>query len=1038
MNDNKMIDVITDPVKKINKLKNKSDSELIARLSKAIREVQLPIDSKYKQIEDHLYLINREKIDYFLENDFYCPTVMEVVDMIIRFYMTQANTMKNNTDAIQTLISQDSLRWFTNFSLLATDKSQESTIYRSGLRFLSDTILIKTPQTSDGNVNLLYEAIFGHALNKFRNKTPCFMYVFGAFNCAPPLNAPPNICSTNDIYLIVEFIKNASTLLSILDMGELTADELFLIIMQILYSLQIVSPTKFVHNDLHPGNIMIRRLKFPIQIPYTVPLLGTFYITTKFVPSIIDYGFSRIETVDGEVIGNEKNKALQLSLSTEYYFPGVDSFKLISSITRKLAQLISMNKQNINIAESYNMMRKIFFPYYINAEFPENKIGSREYFEKYNNIRADLPISYLTSDNQLRSDIIISQSISILINYIYVNFTDYYNRLLPQQPTPRMPIITLSCKPFDEVLSKITEKTSTCQGSNYMMNSSSFTDYYGTDRYWYDCAKFYFDGVFNVIELPINMTLYHGSGVLAYFDAEYPLGIDYYKIGLNPLTKQQKEMLKNPGIKNSKKTQFLRSIQPVTLSYFGDYAVAAEYSQGEISVGGTKYKCGTNCIHAYRLKKKAIFIDLYDPLNLQTLFRFQEEFIRDGSLTRDDYKIISDAYRITNSNQFIDLTKYAESEIKNQRFNIDPVQKFQTALDPRRRFEMQNVGRGSLRNPDYKVPKAILNMVINKYGYAGFINPRTYYTGSNNAGKYRFGEIVFDSTVLDYVKRDYTNYNDWQYQNIKAVYGSMKKLINNFQKYKTSNIDFHAGNLYEHSVWTALYTQYQFVISSQWASGIPDSYRALAVFAAFVHDIGKGGDNETLYYDKPDHPKIGYQYLSGARNYLLNEKGDKLDIKDIYNEAGFNNNLQIYTIQIVAGIHWLFGEKVSKLDNNNGVQLANEYLDVFIKFLKQTNIIISIPEQQFILLICILISAMDVKATQPFIDNISWISLTQKVKNDPKFIADYINAFAIDFPFLSNRGKNHRGGNKYNDFNFEQKGLIMRNFIIDQATIRLK
>ena len=46
-----------------------------------------------------------------------------------------------------------------------------------------------------------------------------------------------------------------------------------------------------------------------------------------------------------------------------------------------------------------------------------------------------------------------------------------------------------------------------CKGTNWKANEG-FTDQYGLNRYWFSCAKFYFDGNFNIVELPKEFSLY--------------------------------------------------------------------------------------------------------------------------------------------------------------------------------------------------------------------------------------------------------------------------------------------------------------------------------------------------------------------------------------------------------------------------------------------------------------------------------------------------------------------------------------------------
>jgi|SaaInlLV_10m_DNA_2_1039722.scaffolds.fasta_scaffold00006_47 hypothetical protein len=97
-----------------------------------------------------------------------------------------------------------------------------------------------------------------------------------------------------------------------------------------------------------------------------------------------------------------------------------------------------------------------------------------------------------------------------------------------------------------------------------------------------------------------------------------------------------------------------------------------------------------------------------------------------------------------------------------------------------------------------------------------------------------------------------------------------QELIENMKFYKTTNLG-HEGDLYQHSIWTALNTHKWFDEGNEWCEGLTEKDKKIAVLTGFLHDTGKAGDLEFTFLAKPAHPQIGFDYLIGNKEYKIDE-----------------------------------------------------------------------------------------------------------------------------------------------------------------------
>ena len=224
-------------------------------------------------------------------------------------------------------------------------------------------------------------------------------------------------------------------------------------------------------------------------------------------------------------------------------------------------------------------------------------------------------------------------------------------------------------------------------------------------------------------------------------------------------------------------------------------------------------------------------------------------------------------------------------------------------------------------------------------------------------------------------------------------------LANDFRKYKTTNVSWHAGDLYEHSVWTALILEKWFEENKFWVADIDPQYKRIFILAGYLHDIGKGGDRKVQYNLKPEHPQTGFEYLIGKKDYrLIGVPVQKFDIPSFFTGLNLTRKEQ-KIITVLVGIHSDFGRNVmAEIDDythkNEKKKIYKAFMESISKLCKEVGI--TLDRQIFIMAIAI--NAADVKAAQ-------------EVKYKSKL-------FSFPKPIL----KPHEGSNPYENFEFDTKG----------------
>lgn len=189
-----------------------------------------------------------------------------------------------------------------------------------------------------------------------------------------------------------------------------------------------------------------------------------------------------------------------------------------------------------------------------------------------------------------------------------------------------------------------------------------------------------------------------------------------------------------------------------------------------------------------------------------------------------------------------------------------------------------------------------------------------------------------------------------------------QEFFSDLKKYDTSMRDCHWGNVYQHNVWVARSIALFFDNPTHrpdffhWVERIDPKYKKFLIFTGFLHDIGKAGDLLYNFTTKPNHPKIGYDYLMGAKFYKFSST-KTFDLCEWVRNFGFNDN-DIILMAILIRIHHKFGDLLT-----SGIT-AEQYINTLQIYINEAHFNGGIVTEN-LLNMCILLSAADVHGLSP-------------------------------------------------------------------------
>lgn len=234
-----------------------------------------------------------------------------------------------------------------NLNQINYEKQTNSYYLTADFENIENMFVIKVPKTLTGDkVFLIHESFVGlYGTNILRQYIPNFIYVYGSFKCSPPLIDDDTkkvatwcLHDYNSVnYVLFENVFPAITLSKYIEACNGT--DFINIYLQVLYSLKLANKVcGFTHYNLHSDNIMLRTLHDGkiFNIRYENENDNIEYFRTKYIPTIIDYSFSRI-TIDGQNFGKFGYSQFSIYPDRDWIFH--DLYKLLMFCIMKAIQV---------------------------------------------------------------------------------------------------------------------------------------------------------------------------------------------------------------------------------------------------------------------------------------------------------------------------------------------------------------------------------------------------------------------------------------------------------------------------------------------------------------------------------------------------------------------------------------------------------------------------------------------------------------------------------------------------------------------------
>lgn len=234
--------------------------------------------------------LNRKEMEQLLIESFYNPEVLKVISDAINSYL-----YLTDDTAIPSLKFR---HFFTELQKIGGKSSFGTALLASSNEL---RVVIKTPlESPENHETIIHETFVGVCeLNKLRDECANFAYVLGGLFCNPVMirddiggfcTIPGKEGKGNVPYVIYEEVKRSITLERFFS-TEHTIRECLEVVIQIILALQLAyQKCDFTHFDLHNLNILVQE-----RSDFFVLRYGKYYLKTKHVAVIIDYGVSHVK-----------------------------------------------------------------------------------------------------------------------------------------------------------------------------------------------------------------------------------------------------------------------------------------------------------------------------------------------------------------------------------------------------------------------------------------------------------------------------------------------------------------------------------------------------------------------------------------------------------------------------------------------------------------------------------------------------------------------------------------------------------------------
>lgn len=341
---------------------------------------------------------NEKQLVELVKQKFYNGEIME----LFSYYTNLLVRLSGQEESVQD--------FFTNPKRIGSD-SVKGIAFKANLKDISDMFVLKVPKEED----LIHEFFVGTHLNNLRGQVLNFSYIYGAFDCNFPELIEKNIynvCS-NKInivnYIIQENIRNN---ISFREFSATCSFKNFILVyLQVVLAIAYANDIyQYTHYDLHYDNVLIVESSYEVVIPYPYKS-DIIYIKTKYVPFIIDYGFShlRVDNYDYSYNGRTKIGNINLYISN----PLQDFFKLLTTLA------ISSKPENYNKGIHY------LLTYFIKDISPNRDIAMQQLNEIYKSTSF-----YLLGDVFPDHHIFVDYLLNIIFNF-YPEVSYSYDSIYP-------------------------------------------------------------------------------------------------------------------------------------------------------------------------------------------------------------------------------------------------------------------------------------------------------------------------------------------------------------------------------------------------------------------------------------------------------------------------------------------------------------------------------------------------------------------------------------------------------------------------------
>jgi hypothetical protein len=1022
---------------------------------KKLEEEDCP-DDDIRTLAANMNFFQRNILFQQVERNFCCYQVMNLMRCIVKTILHTFELDKRTPY----VIGPEMKRWINNLKVLSTS-SAEGIALAGSLQFGDTNLVIKFPKYKNTD-SIVHEYLVGQTLNDIREDgLSNFMFVYGMFKCDTlydsqadqgkgKLSPLTTLCSsatpkniTN--FLIVEQIPGDS-LESLLPI--LSIKELLLVIIQLFLALEHAKTKHgFAHNDLHCENVRLRRFVRPMTFSY--PYKNTkVNISTKYLPVVIDYGMAIVNNYPPnnpdptpEDIAREPYKEV---LFSKVAHQETDLYKFFCHLLTFCAEL------NPSL---YNELKTVFIPY-LSMQF-SNPANQRI-----------LSIARNHQDPYYYYPVLPDQFYTKIPSYSPVDIVDYivslpaWANILDPPPMggPSCPCGTSMAALIAQVFNT---SRNVCGYDSLYTRNKNFRDKYGRSRFSFECGKYFFDGRFNVVEFEEGQNMYFGNSQLVLKNYEFPVGLvqDYYNKHIT-FSEEEIKFLQTAQETTEKKLDMVhRKDIPPNIFLFTSLSTAQVMSRTEhIPSTGKPVRCGNKCILSYRTTRPTCFVNLWDPYTIMVFLlapELADEYkfllmIHFGAVIYDNngqipnilqknvYQPFIDKLnnkdpetvaifsreKINFMRQFDDLADfiYPENPDINHRISPerDPLQQLQQAFHPMRRFIMSDLA-------EYDFPEILhiaLMSICNSFGYDGYVrqkHPKTDGSGSSNE------PVIYTSyQYTTFLERDYTDPNDWQYNDQMTAFNMIGKVIGEMSMYKTVRTDRHAGDLLQHSIWTALYAQYMLKTKNIFATTIrsyPD-YFPIIIASAFLHDIGKSGRGEhrdkkqvALMFNDTDHSLHGAEMLKGTRPYyLVSQHGsvEMINASAVLTDMNIPQDKQ-YIVVLCVLFHDLMEELLVNTELTSE-ERAKMFVSTIAKSFDRYQVKFKDKLELRLLFECIiLVSIANISATQPFTDPEEFYQALDDMKNK-KSLFVYLNSVVEKFPYLTNMAQAYPGAKKFDEY----------------------